>query len=134
LEVILALAILAGSMAVLGEAIRLAMRSAEITRDTTQAQLLCQSKMAEIAAGVPFDVVTGARFECVVGDGRTYWLYSISVEETEQEGLDLVCVTVTQDLPLEKEPVQVSLFRWIPDMGTETLAETETGSTEEGME
>jgi general secretion pathway protein I len=116
LEVILALAVLAGSLAVLGEAIRLGLHNAQVTRDLTQAQLLCESKLAEIAAGLtPSDPVQGARFDCVVGDGQTGWLYSISRETMGEEGLLVVCVTVTQDLPPEKRPVQFALVRWIPD-------------------
>ena len=116
LEVILALAVLAGALAVLGEAIRLGMRNAQVSRDLTQAQLLCESKLAEIAAGLTLsDPVQGAPFDCVVGDGQTGWFYSISRETMGEEGLLLVCVTVTQDLPPEKRPVQFALFRWIPD-------------------
>ena len=129
LEVILALAILTGSIAVLGEALRLGMRNAEIARDLTQAQLLCESKLAEIAAGItPAVTVPNDKFDCVVGDGRIGWLYSISLEATNEEGLQLVCVTVTQDLPPEKQPVECSLFRWIPDDSMEALAESETES------
>jgi len=116
LEVILALAILAGALAVLGEAIRLGMTNAQTARDLTQAQLLAESKLAEIAAGLtPSDPVQGVRFDCVVGDGEIGWFYSISRETMGEEGLLLVCVSVTQDLPVEKRPVQFSLYRWIPD-------------------
>jgi general secretion pathway protein I len=58
LEVILALAILTGAVAVLGEIVRLGIRNAQVARDTTQAQLLCESKLAEITAGIiPSDPV-----------------------------------------------------------------------------
>ena len=133
LEVILALAILCGSLAVLGEAIRRGMRNAEIARDRTEAQLLCQSKLAEITAGItPADPVQSVPFEYGQGDGRTAWLYSINLADTEEEGLDLVCVTVMQDVPLQKKPIEVSLFRWIPDAATEAMAERETPSGDAG--
>jgi hypothetical protein len=129
LEVILALAILCGSLAVLGEAIRLGMRNAQIARDTTEAQLLCQSKLAEITAGITAaDPVQRVAFEYGMGDGRTVWLYSINLTDTEEEGLDLVCVTVTQDVLPQKKPIEVSLFRWIPDAGPEASLESETES------
>ena len=126
LEVILALAILAGSIAVLGEAIRLGMRNAEITCDMTQAQLLCESKLAEVSSGLtPAVAVPSDEFDCVVGDGQIVWLYSISLEATMEDGLDVVCVTVTQDnVP---EPATFSLYRWIPNAGAETAAE-DTGT------
>lgn len=123
LEVILAMAILAGSIAVLGEAIRLGMRNAQITCDMTQAQLLCASKLDEISSGLALvAAVPSAEFDCVVGDGQTIWLYSISLEATLEEGLDVVCVTVTQDnVP---EPVTFSLYRWVPNAGAEIAAES----------
>ena len=61
LEVILALAILAGSLAVLGELTRQGMHNAEAARAESEAQLLCESKLAEIAAGIaPPEAVTSA--------------------------------------------------------------------------
>ena len=49
---ILALTILAGAMAVLGEVSRLALRNADGARDLARAQLLAESKLAEIQAGI----------------------------------------------------------------------------------
>lgn len=133
LEVILALAILTGAIAVLGEALRLGMRNAQLARDLTEAQLLCESKLAEIAAGLtPADTVPPTQFDCPVGDGLTVWLYSIGLADTEEEGLNLVCVTVTQDLPTEKRPVEFSLFRWIPDASMQALAESEAAEAATG--
>ena len=48
LEVILALAILIGILAVLSELVGLGVRNARVARAMTQAQLLCESKLAEI--------------------------------------------------------------------------------------
>ncbi len=123
LEVVLALAILCGSLAVLGEAIRLGLRTAQVARDTTHAQLLCESKLSEIVSSEMVDPIQNAVFDCVVGDGQTTWLYSVTLEQTEEEGLDLVCVTVTQDLPAEKRPVTVSLYRWVPDAAMQALVD-----------
>ena len=66
LEVILALAILTGAMAVLGELGRLGFRNAKSAQDLTKAQMLCESKMAEYTSGItapqavsatPFDAI-----------------------------------------------------------------------------
>ena len=129
LEVILALAILAGSLAVLGGAARLGMRNAESARDLTKAQLLCESKLAEITAGItPPDPVHGVAFvqtaDTVVGQGETIWLYSIDRQHTDQEGLDVVRVTVTQKLPPNQRALTFWLDRWIPDPGTELPEES----------
>lgn len=137
LEVILSLAILTGAIAVLGEVGRLGLRNAQIARDTTQAQLLCESKMAEITSGITMaDSVPATPLENPVdenqinsplGDGEVAWLYSITVDYTDVEGIVAVCVTVAQDLPLNKRPIEFSLVRWMPDPGLELSAE----STEE---
>ncbi|MCS7237651.1 MAG: prepilin-type N-terminal cleavage/methylation domain-containing protein [Thermoguttaceae bacterium] len=113
LEVILALAILGGALAVLGEVARMAMRNAARTRDLAQAQLLCEAKLAEILAGVePPEPITGAPMETgQVPD----WLYSIDVAALDVEGLIEVRVTVEQDLPPEKRPVRYTLVRWMVD-------------------
>ena len=51
LEIILSLAILAGSLAALGEVMRLADQNASMTGDETQAQILAASIMDELVAG-----------------------------------------------------------------------------------
>ena len=120
LEVILALAILAGAIAVLGEASRQALRNAEVARDLGKAQLLCESKLAEITSGLvvaepvaraAFDTTTTASLDPT----EPAWLYSIETATVDEEGLIAVRVTVTRDLPAVQRPVQFSLVRWIPD-------------------
>ncbi len=116
LEVILALGLFAGAVVVLGELIRLAMRNAELARDTARAQLLCETKLAEVCAGViPAQPVSRVGLEMVFEPGEPLWLYSIEVAPLEQQGLAAVRVTVTQDLPPELRPVEVSLVRWMRD-------------------
>ena len=141
-EVILSLAILTGAIAILGEAARLAVRNARIARDITQAQLLCESKLVEITAGLlEPDPVAGVPFARdyseggiggIVGDDEIAWLYSIDVEQVDDEGLVAVRVTVVQDLPQEKSPVKCELVRWILDPDVE-IFESSTGE-ESGSE
>jgi type II secretion system protein I len=124
LEVILALAILAGALAVLGEAIRQGMRNAAAARDLTCAQLLCESKMAEITAGlIAPQAVQEVAFDSVVEPSGEGWLYSIRVEPVDQEDLLAVSVTVRHDEPAEKRPISFSLVRWMID------PEATTGAT-----
>jgi type II secretion system protein I len=114
LEVILALAILGGAIAVLGEAGRLALRNAEYTRDMARAQVLCESKMSEILAGViTDDPIQRATIEDAAGPGEPAWLYSIERDSLDDEGLESVRVTVVRDLPPQNHPVSFSLVRWI---------------------
>ena len=136
LEVILALAILTGAIAVLGELARLGLRNAQIARDTAQAQLLCESKLAELTAGLlPVEPVSGAQFEEVVGDGTVAWVYSIDVQPAQSEGsriegMSAVEVTVVQKIDKIKGPIHFSLIRWMPDPVEEESTESEI----EGME
>ncbi len=116
LEVILALGLFAGALVVLGELIRLGLRNAELARDTARAQLLCETKLAELCAGViPAESVSRVGLEMAFEPGEPLWLYSIEVVRLEQQGLAAVRVTVTQDLPPGQRPVEVSLIRWIAD-------------------
>ena len=115
LEVILALAILGGAIAVLGEAARLAMKNAEYTRDINRAQLLCESKLAEIVAGItPAEASDGVALKSQPDASEPAWLYSIETTSVD-DGLLSVRVTVTRDLPAEKHPVRFSLVRWMAD-------------------
>ena len=134
LEVILALAILAGSIAVLGELSRLALKNAEVARDLAHAQLLCESKLAEITIGITaaqtvsntaFDATTTAS----INPGEPAWMYSIETQTTDEEGLISVRVTVTRNLPAEKHPVTFSLVRWLPDPNATSSTGSGTSTT-----
>jgi general secretion pathway protein I len=135
LEVILALAILGGAVAVLGEVARLAMQNAEYTREAARAQLLCDNKLSEIVAGITSsEPVQGVSIAGAADASEPAWLYSIETESLdEEEGLLSVRVTVSRDLPAEKHPVQFSLTRWIPDPDamppTTTTSNSGTNST-----
>jgi hypothetical protein len=60
LEVILAIAILGGSLAVIGQLINIGARNAISARDLTTAQLYCESKLAEVSAGIELPEPTTA--------------------------------------------------------------------------
>jgi len=117
LEVILALGILAGAVAALGEVARHAMESARIARDSTIAQLLCESKMAEITAGITLaEPVIDEPFDTTDDPELPDWLYTIEVEPIDTEaGLSVVRVTVVKDVPTEKRPASFALTRWLLD-------------------
>jgi type II secretion system protein I len=114
LEVMLALAILGGALAVIGELTRLGARNAEMARDQTIAQRLCANKMSELSAGllVP-QAVTLAPVE-ELEDQKT-WLYSIEVEQLPQTGMIGVWVTVEQSPDIVSRPVSYTLVRWMMD-------------------
>jgi len=140
LEVILALAILGGAVAVLGEAARLALRNAAYARDMARAQLLCESKLSEIVGGVtPAEPVSRAVIARSTDSGEPAWLYSIETTTLAEEGLLSVRVSVTRDLPAEQHPVTFSLVRWIansnasrPATSSGTSSPAGTGSASGG--
>jgi type II secretion system protein I len=119
LEVILAMAILFAAIAVLGELARSGTRSAGSARDLTQAQLLCESKMSEITAGLaPLEAVQPTAFESTTG-GPPEWLFAVDVAPLDQEGLIQVVVIVEQNPQVARKPVHYSLVRWMLDPGME---------------
>jgi len=137
LEVILALAILTGALAVLAELASLGMRHARLSRYITRAELLSNSKLAEITSGITLpEAVSNASFE--TSDGgmspgdptEPEWRYSVEVTSLDEEGLLAVRVTVAQDLPSEKRPVVFSLVRWIVDPGVELSEEVRSEETD----
>lgn len=73
LEVVLALAILTGAVVVLGELVRSGLRSAQLARDLSQAELWCETIAQEIAAGaLPAQNVEHSPIQDAPG-----WFYSI---------------------------------------------------------
>jgi type II secretion system protein I len=137
LEIILALAILAGSLAALGEVMRLGDQNAELARDETQAEILADSVMSELISGArivgnvdstPFDLATDPQ-----------WLYSIVVEPTDYVELVSVRVSVTQDLRPELHPAHCDLVRWfanpdyVPDTDSQSTTTTTTDQGTSGL-
>ena len=124
MEVILSLAILTGAIAVLGELARIGLDNADYTHKLTTAQLLCETKMAEITSEITLpDPVSGVSFESemtgetasMIDPDEPTWLYSIESDLIDENGLLQITVTVYQDLPEEKRPVTCSLVRWMVD-------------------
>ncbi len=125
LEVMLALAILGVSIAVVGELIRIGTRSAAQARDLSTAQLMCESKLSEILAGIePPSASSGGPL-----DEYGEWSYSVESESTDQEGLLLVRVTVQQNLDAGQRAASFTIARWMTDPGL--IEEAEAADAEE---
>lgn len=123
LEIILALAILTGAVAVIGELVRLGLRNAQLARDITQAQLLCESKLAEITSGMqPPMVVDGVPCEFAPD-----WLYSVQVYPLEIEGLLGVEVLVYRP-EANQSNARFHLVRWMQDPMYELVPVAQTTS------
>ena len=115
LEVILALSILAGSVAVLGELFRFGLRNADAARQLTRAEMLCES----IADQVDIGAIAATGVSNTPCDDDPRFLYSINVNQANQTGLLTIEVIVQRDLPEAQHPQKFSLTRWIIDPGTE---------------
>jgi general secretion pathway protein I len=143
LEVMLALAILVGALAVLGEFGRLGLRNAKTTRDLTRAEMLCESIMSEVSAGIlstdsvqnspVLDPVQGTAVSDSQTDDVAPWVYSIDSQTIDEDGLLSVTVTVSQDLPSTQLPVSFSLVHWMLDPSLEsqgTSTQTDSSNTQ----
>lgn len=111
LEVVLALAILAMSLAALGEVLRLGGENSSYTRDMTRAQLIASTKLAELTSGA----TALAPIENATVEDDPDWLYSVEMNSTAEIGLVAVRVTVRQDLPENQDPAEYWIVRWMPD-------------------
>ena len=127
LEVLLALAILGGALVMLAELNRLGMQAKAQAEGLTMAQLLCESKLAEITAGIVPPEGTLQQPLTDIGEDEVGWLYSIEAQAAAEPGLLAVKVTVEQDPKTARRPVQFSLVRWVVDPNRES----ETASNEE---
>src|SRR3954464_934679 len=92
LEVILAIAILGGSLATIGQLIRIGARNAAEARDLTMAQLYAETEMNRLATGIdPLDTVKDSPY-----DDYQLYQYSIDVSSTDLTGVMAATVTVKQ--------------------------------------
>ncbi|OHB80964.1 MAG: hypothetical protein A2W31_04695, partial [Planctomycetes bacterium RBG_16_64_10] len=111
LEVLLAGSILLGCVIVLGHLAYLGRRNARAALDHSTAQILCETKMAELLSGIaplePADQVPLA--------DQPDWMLSLALAPTDVAGLTALRVTVAQDQD-EDQPQRAAKFtlvRWI---------------------
>lgn len=90
LEVVMAVAIMGLAMGIIGNLVRLGSKSAGLTKWRSQAQIICDTKMAEVAAGaLPLESVSGATVP-----EKPEWSYTVQVQDSELTGLLKITVTV----------------------------------------
>lgn len=120
LEVILAIAILGGSLAMLGELVRTGTRAAREGRLLSTAQLLADSILAEITAGVSQPEAT----EGAIDFGGFGWSYIVEIKQVDQQGLLAVNVTVRESADLSQQATSYSLVQLMIDPQVEYELET----------
>ena len=112
LEVLLATALLVGSLVVLSELASIGRIHASVTEDGTTALRICRNKMNEIQAGL--EPVASVRQQTV--DGEPGWVYSVETDSVRgRTGLVAVRVRVRQEEGELGRPLEFSLVRWIRD-------------------
>lgn len=127
LEVVLSLAILAGAFAMLAQLVGLGTRAAGNARDLTQAQVIAESMMSEIAAGI----VNPSTLSLQPVPSNPQWYASAYVQSTSISGLLQVIVRVerTRD---KGRPAQFELVRWIRDPNLAMPTDEESSSSSSG--
>jgi len=91
LEVLISLSIFLGALAAISQLIGIGSRAALQAQLRTQAIIKCQSKLAEVLAGVqPMESVTLVAFE----EDDDNWKWSLNVEPGDYENLLKLMVTV----------------------------------------
>lgn len=126
LEVILAIAILGGSLAVIGELIRIGTISAGRAEHLSKAQLIAESRISEVTSGAhPLQGVSQSP-----SPEDDSWLYTIDVAASETEGLLYVEVTVEQDSAQYANPLSIKIGRLLvdPQYVEELIAEAEAAA------
>ena len=110
IEVVLAMAILAGAMVALSQLIGLGLRSAAEARDLARAQILAESMMAEITIGT----IPATSINQMAIDSEPGWLVSITAGTTLQDGVIQVIV-VTERQTDRTNAARFELSRWMRD-------------------
>lgn len=122
LEVILSLAILGISMTAIGHLFNLGFRSAADVQLRSEANMIADSTMAEIAAGVIDFGSPGGSVE-----SNPLWKYEIDSQDSSQPGLKSVTVRVSLDDDANNK-ISVSLVRLMVDPDFEPEQEISAGS------
>jgi len=130
LEVILALAILAGAVAVLGEIMSIAGRNASEAQALTRAQLLASSIMDEMLSGVT--EATTVTEQPLDTTDEVPWVYSVNILSTSYPELVALEVIVEQDTEPQFNPISYHLVRWISSASTASSQEQSTSTMQGG--
>ena len=131
LEVVLALSILGIATGILSTILQQSADNGLRSRRMTQAQMVCESKMAEAMAGaLPLQ---STQWTPVASIDGTSWYYTLEVIQAEQPNLIGVVIQVNDDLAMKESQRPLSrLVQWIidPSLGLDTKpAATETDTT-----
>jgi len=133
LEVVLALSILGIAVGILSTIMQQSADNGLRARRITQAQMVCESKMAEAMAGaLPLQSTQWTPVASI--DGAS-WYYSLEVIQAEQPNMVGVVIQVNDDLAMsESQRPLTRLVQWMidPSLGLDTKPDTSTTDTATG--
>ncbi len=134
LEILLALAILGGALAVLSQIVGTGADSASSARDLAIARLICQAKLAEtLISGLTPVTIPSSPVSSPDSSSSTNFLYAVAVAPASLDGMLAIRVSVQAEDPNGGPPIaNYSLTRWIidPALGLEE-AEAEAKAAKE---
>jgi general secretion pathway protein I len=112
-EVVIAIAIFAGAVAALSEALTTATRAALQSRMQSQAVLLCETKMAEVVAGATPATSSG---EVPFTDaGLEGWTWNVNVAPAAHAGINQVEITVNNRQAANSVDASFTMTRLLRD-------------------
>ena len=124
MEVILALAILGIASAYLAQAMQIAAQNAQRAQRLTQAELVAESVMNQVIAGViPAQPANWSPY--ISASSSSNWNYSLSIVAAEMQGTIGIQVGVQEQVPgatIGLQPADLIATRWIidPALGLDT--------------
>ena len=138
LEILLALAILGGSMAILSRIVDTGISAAREARDLANARMICQAKLSEVllnsSSGITPQAQPATPVESFDSQSTTPFEFSVEVQPGQLGGILLIRVVVEAQNPDGGEPLaRYSLVRWMidPALGLEELEAEEEAAREE---
>ena len=143
LEILLALAILGGSLAILSRIVDTGISAAREARDLANARMICQAKLSEVllnsTAGFTPQTQPPTPVDSFDSQSSTPFEFSVEVQPGQLGGILVIRVVVEAKNPDGGEPLaRYSLVRWMidPALGLEELEAEEEAAREEaaGME
>ena len=138
LEILLALAILGGSMAILSRIVDTGISAAQEARDLANARMICQAKLSEVilnsASGITPQTQPLTPVDSFDSQSTTPFEFSVEVQPGQLGGILLIRVVVEAQNPDGGESLaRYSLVRWMidPALGLEELEAEEEAAREE---
>ena len=140
MEILLALAILGGSLAILSRIVDTGISAAREARDLSIARMICQAKLSEVllnsTSGFSPQTQPMTPVDSFDSQSTTPFSFSVEVQPGQLGGILLIRVLVEAEDPDGGEPIaRYSLVRWMidPALGLEEL-EAEEEAAREGTE